>query len=262
MIGRIGRFVRVASSMVVMCLTSCGEHTGITPFAVTVSAYDRYMQIKQSYDTVRQNYSSAAPSFTGQTPEKILNDYETVLSAYSQAAQFWLPARFEYMNTPLPKALEALPAPSGKATIADVDVNYERMMHVDAEMFRIDEAAPTRIVEIPDEPPLPPMQKASDPRFARLVKLRAQVDAQIRVIVARIQARSAGSIADANAMLSATPPGPTPPSEPFDPMTGRPYPKPSAGGSGGGLHACPQGPGPGEVQVGTDPQQGGVPLCN
>jgi hypothetical protein len=262
MIGRTGRFVCVASTIVLMCLTSCGEHAGVTPAAVTASAYDQYMQTKQGYDTVRQNYSAAAPSFTGQTPEKILNDYEIVLSAYSQAAQFWLSARLEGTNSPPPPALDALPAPSGKATIADVDANYERMLRVDAEMFRIDEAAPTRIVEIPDEPPLPPFQKASDPRFAQLLKLRAQVNTQIHAIVAHTQANAAGQIADANAMLSAMPPRPAPPSEPIDPMTGRPYPKPSALGSGSGLHACPQGPGPGEIQVGTDPQQGGVPLCN
>jgi hypothetical protein len=265
MTGRIGRFVHIASTMVVMCLTSCGEYGGVTPAAVTASAYDRYMQTKQGYDTARQNYSSAAPSFTGQTPEKILHDYEIVLSAYSQAAQFWLSARLEGTNSAPPPALDALPAPSGKATIADVDANYERMLRVDAEMFRIDEAAPTRIVEIPDDPPLPPLQKASDPRFARLVKIRTQVDAQIRVIVARSQASTARSLAASRAafaVFSATVGMQPPPSEPFDPMTGRPYPKPSARGSGGGLHACPQGPGPGEVQVGTDPQQGGVPLCN
>ncbi len=231
------------------------------------SAYDQYGPVKQRYDTLRQNYSSAAPSFTGQTPEKILRDYEIVLSAFSQAAQFWLRARLEETNFPPPPPLDALPAPSGKATIADVDASYERMLHVEAEMFRIDEAAPTRIVEIPDDPPLPPLQKASDPRFARLVKIHNQMDTQIHAIVARIQARAARANAVNLSIMRATAGMPTPPSEPFDPMTGRPY----RGAGGSSLHnpnetfTCGSGPGPGQRQVGVSGGGNGVapiPICS
>jgi hypothetical protein len=179
MIGTRRIFQISGASLIICLLVGCA----MAPREKTTS--ENYQDMRQVYDTARTRYASNAPKFAGETPDKVLNDYQILLYTYAQTAAFAVHKEEERIQRPLPPSIEPLPTPSGQPTVADVDRDYERVLKIDAELWRKSAMLFPMGDVLLEPPPLPPLQDSRDPRFARLVAMQREVEKQKQVIANR-----------------------------------------------------------------------------
>ena len=174
------RIFKISGALLVICLlVGCA----VAPREKTTS--EQYQDMRQVYNAARMRYASNAPKFAGETPDKVLRDYQILLYAYTQTAAFAVHAQEVRIQRALPPSIEPLPTPSGQPTVADVDRDYERVLKVDAELWRKSAMLFPMGDVLLEPPPLPPLQDSRDPRFARLVAMQGEVEKQKQVIVTR-----------------------------------------------------------------------------
>jgi|SRR5471032_831141 hypothetical protein len=174
------RIFQISGALLVICLlVGCA----VAPREKTTS--EQYQDMRQVYNAARIRYASNAPKFAGETPDKVLRDYQILLYAYTQTAAFAVHAQEVRIQRALPPSIEPLPTPSGQPTVADVDRDYERVLKIDAELWRKSAMLFPMGDVLLEPPPLPPLQDSRDPRFARLVAMQGEVEKQKQVIVTR-----------------------------------------------------------------------------
>ncbi|KAB0638762.1 hypothetical protein [Burkholderia latens] len=163
---------------------------------------------------------------------QILEAYQDLLFQYSVATTSWVRVVYPTGPQTLPPALRPFPARTGTPTLADVNRNYEHALEINVAVWEIGKAAnwgkPSKegipkytgpLVFMPVAPPLPPLQEASDPKFARLVAMTKKVeDAQKKDLIT--QKIEVGQALSASRAMGAARPSE---GDAFNPMTGRPY---------------------------------------
>src|SRR5476649_2331617 len=111
MIGIRRSFQISGASLVICSLIGCA----LAPREKTTS--DQYQDMRQVYNAALIRYASNAPKFAGETPDKVLHDYQILLYTYTQTAALAVHKEEERIQRPLPPSIEPLPTPSGQPTV-------------------------------------------------------------------------------------------------------------------------------------------------
>ncbi len=191
-----------------MLLSGC---TGVSSADPQQQFVEAQKSSRAVYDKSLASYRTIAANPGIHSREQVLGAYQQLLYQYSNAAISWVRAIDPPARQALPPSVQPLSEPSGTPTLTDVNRAYERALQLNAAMWEIDQAAfwgrPSNTVVpkytgitlfMPEAPPLPPLQDARDPAYARLVAMTKAVDAaqkadigNERVALAKQQAEQA-----------------------------------------------------------------------
>lgn len=181
-----------------------------------------YSKMLTAYGEVLKNPSSSSRA-------QLLEAYQGLLYQYSVACQSWV--RVVYPAGLQAAALQPLSAPAATATLADVNREYQRALEMNVAVWNIGEAVnwgwtskmsipkyTGPLLFMPVAPPLPPLQDAGDPAYARLVAMTKKVDETQKAAI--LQQRI-----EVNKQLEASRAwAPSHRNDSIDPRTGRSYP--------------------------------------
>lgn len=168
---------------------------------------------------------------------EILEAYQDLLYQYSVATTGWVRVVYPTGPQTLPPSLRPFPARSGTPSLADVNRNYEHALEIDVAVWEIGKAAnwgnPSKegipkytgpLVFMPIAPPLPPLQDAHDPKYARLISITKKVDEAQKTDLLNQRIAVGKALSESRAMMPARSSG----SDAFNPMTGQSYAAPQA----------------------------------